>query len=89
MITPWNLVEVKSLIYRSDLHSVIENCDYEDLPHLDEDKLRSDQLNCFWITDYNTLSSKPGAIRRMYVCLDSDTGAIIPQQIEVIEAPLL
>ena len=61
----------------------------EDLPHLDEDKLRSDQLNCFWITDYNTLSSKPGAIRRMYVCLDSNTGAIIPQQIEVIEAPLL
>ncbi len=60
----------------------------DDLPQLEEDILRGDQLNCFWITDHNTLSSKPGAIRRMYVCLDPETGAIIPQHIEVIESAI-
>tara|TARA_Y100001934_G_scaffold265041_1_gene342728 strand:- start:2006 stop:3472 length:1467 start_codon:yes stop_codon:yes gene_type:complete len=61
----------------------------EDIPYLESDLLRDDNLHCFWITDYNTLSSKPGAVRRMYVCLDPETGAIIPQQIEIIESPIL
>jgi hypothetical protein len=37
---------------------------------------------CFWITDFNADSSNPGGIRRMYVCIDPDSGAIIPQAIE-------
>jgi len=76
---------------RGDREDAQDEEDYEhddDLPQLEEDALRNDQLNCFWITDHNTLSSKPGAIRRMYVCLDPETGAIIPQQIEIIDSPI-
>jgi hypothetical protein len=49
---------------------------------LEYDEERTDQLMCFWITDHNTNPMLPLASRRMYVCIDPDTGAILPQQLE-------
>ncbi len=46
------------------------------------DTERGDHLMCFFITDYNTDPSRPESMRRMYVCIDPDTGAILPQQVE-------
>jgi hypothetical protein len=46
------------------------------------DDQRGDNLICFWISDFNVDPLQPGGIRRMYVCIDPDTGAIIPQHIE-------
>lgn len=46
------------------------------------DHEREDRLMCFWVTDYNTNPALPEAMRRMYVCIDPDSGAIIPQTIE-------
>ena len=46
------------------------------------DDERTDQLMCFWITDFNANLTKPGGMRRMYVCIDPVSGAIIPQSIE-------
>lgn len=54
----------------------------EEMPELELDQQRSDQLICFWITDFNTDPRLPTAMRRMYVCIDPDTGAILPQAIE-------
>jgi hypothetical protein len=54
----------------------------ESEPAWDYDHERQDRLMCFWITDHNTDPSSPMATRRMYVCIDPDTGAILPQQIE-------
>jgi hypothetical protein len=51
-------------------------------PDLEYDTTRDDKLACFWITDYNVNPSMPGGARRMYVCIDPETGAIIPQFIE-------
>ena len=52
------------------------------IPELEHDPHRADQLVCFWITDFNTDPTMPGSMRRMYVCIDPDSGAIIPQTIE-------
>jgi len=49
---------------------------------LEYDEERTDRLMCFWVTDYNPLDVQRGTVRRMYVCIDPDTGAIIPQSIE-------
>lgn len=54
----------------------------DDVPKMAYDDKRHDQLMCFWITDYNAHSAKSGIIRRMYVCIDPESGAIIPQSIE-------
>lgn len=51
-------------------------------PYLEYDTERGDNLMCFWITDFNADLSNPGGIRRMYVCIDPDSGAIIPQAID-------
>jgi hypothetical protein len=56
--------------------------DAEDAPDMELDQTRDDKLVCFWITDYNVNPALPGGMRRMYVCLDPETGAIIPQFIE-------
>ncbi|MBN1960277.1 MAG: hypothetical protein JW841_04975 [Deltaproteobacteria bacterium] len=48
----------------------------------DYDHERDDKLMCFWITDFNTTPGVLNSMRRMYVCIDPDTGAIIPQQVE-------
>lgn len=56
----------------------------ESLPELEYDKGRSDQLMCFWITDYNAGPRDMFGPKRMYVCVDPETGAIIPQQIELL-----
>jgi hypothetical protein len=53
---------------------------------LEYDDQRSDHLMCFWITDFNADPLLPLAMRRMYVCIDPDTGAIIPQQIDAEHA---
>lgn len=55
-------------------------------PDLDYDDDRDDNLMCFWITDESTDPEHPGQ-RRMYVCVDPETGAIIPQYIEKDELP--
>jgi hypothetical protein len=52
------------------------------IPELEHDPDRPDKLVCFWITDFNTDPTMPGAMRRMYVCVDPETGAILPQAIE-------
>ena len=49
---------------------------------LEYDSERTDNLMCFWITDFSIDSSQPTAMRRMYVCIAPETGAIIPQHIE-------
>ncbi len=50
---------------------------------LEVDESRNDQLMCFWITDHVPSDGVMGAgLRRMYVCVDPLTGAIIPQYIE-------
>jgi hypothetical protein len=46
------------------------------------DESREDGLVCFWITDYAPLGEKKHATRHAYVCIDSRTGALIPQSIE-------
>jgi hypothetical protein len=46
------------------------------------DEKRHDRLMCFWITDFGTDPTQPRSMRRMYVCVDPDTGAILPQQVE-------
>ena len=61
---------------------------YDDLPDMQYDSSRSDRLMCFWVTDYNPPGLLAGAVRRMYVCVDPDSGAIIPQMVEA-EAPIL
>lgn len=64
--------------------------DYHDeVPKMSYDDHRGDQLMCFWITDYNTHSARSGIVRRMYVCIDPESGAIIPQSIEseIVHAP--
>ncbi len=56
---------------------------YDDpYPELEYDQGRGDSLMCFWITDFNADLTKPGGMRRMYVCIDPKSGAIIPQSIE-------
>lgn len=53
------------------------------VPRLEEDESRDDRLMCFWITDHVPGDGMMAAAeRRMYVCVDPDTGAIIPQFIE-------
>ncbi|MBI5507336.1 MAG: hypothetical protein HY903_01160 [Deltaproteobacteria bacterium] len=52
------------------------------IPELEHDDGRQDHLVCFWITDFNTDPTLPQSMRRMYVCIDPDSGAIIPQAIE-------
>ncbi len=54
----------------------------DEYPALIYDPERSDQLVCFWITDFNVDPTSPSTMRRMYVCIDPDSGAIIPQNIE-------
>ncbi len=54
----------------------------DEVPRMSHDDQRTDQLMCFWITDYNAHSAQSGVIRKMYVCIDPDSGAIIPQSIE-------
>ncbi len=54
---------------------------------LQYDSERQDRLVCFWITDYNTDPLHTGTIRRMYVCIDPDTGAILPQELEAEVLP--
>ncbi|MEM6273652.1 MAG: hypothetical protein AAF735_00295 [Myxococcota bacterium] len=54
----------------------------DDLPELAADDARSDEMMCFWISDYNTTGHMAGILRRMYVCIDPETGGIIPQQLE-------
>ena len=54
----------------------------DETPSMSYDEQRGDNLMCFWITDYNAHSAKSGMIRRMYVCIDPMSGAIIPQAIE-------
>ncbi len=55
---------------------------HEEVPRMSYDEQRNDQLMCFWITDYNAHSAMSGVMRRMYVCIDPESGAIIPQAIE-------
>ena len=52
------------------------------MPELEYDPERSDQLMCFWITDFNSSGALPGLLRKMYVCIDPESGAIIPQAVE-------
>ncbi len=59
----------------------------DDGPALEYDGQRDDRLICFWVTDFNTDPSLPEAMRRMYVCVDPDTGAILPQQVEAAIKP--
>lgn len=59
-----------------------EDDGYDDLPEMQYDVSRTDRLMCFWITDYNPAGLHLGATRRMYVCVDPDSGAIIPQMVE-------
>ncbi|MEM6731050.1 MAG: hypothetical protein AAF658_05815 [Myxococcota bacterium] len=54
----------------------------DDLPELTADDERTDDMVCFWISDYNTTGHMAGILRRMYVCIDPDTGGIIPQHLE-------
>ena len=58
-------------------------------PDLEYDPNRTDSLMCFWITDFNADLLNPGSVRRMYVCIDPDTGAIIPQSIEQEHNPIV
>jgi len=53
-----------------------------DEPALELDPYRGDQLVCFWITDFASDPTSPGSMRRMYVCVDPDSGGIIPQFVE-------
>ena len=46
------------------------------------DEQREDGLVCFWITDYAPLGAKKQATRHAYVCVDPQSGALIPQSIE-------
>ncbi|MBC7793528.1 MAG: hypothetical protein H7Z43_07455, partial [Clostridia bacterium] len=55
---------------------------HEEVPAMKFDEHRGDRLMCFWITDYNAHSHNSGVMRRMYVCIDPDTGAVIPQSID-------
>lgn len=54
----------------------------EPFSDLEYDDKRTDRLMCFWITDFGTDPALPRSLRRMYVCVDPDTGAILPQQVE-------
>ncbi len=54
---------------------------------LEYDDQRSDQLMCFWITDFNADPLLPLTMRRMYVCIDPQTGAILPQHIDASYLP--
>ncbi|MEM6533215.1 MAG: hypothetical protein AAF654_11350 [Myxococcota bacterium] len=54
----------------------------DDLPEMEYDHGRGDDLVCFWISDYNTTGHMAGMLRRMYVCIDPESGAIIPQHVE-------
>lgn len=45
---------------------------------------RNDHLMCFWITDFNVELAQGRGIRRMYVCIDPETGAILPQGVEAL-----
>ena len=56
------------------------------VPELQYDQERDDRLMCFWISDNSSDPENPGT-KRMYVCVDPDTGAIIPQYIEKEDAP--
>jgi hypothetical protein len=66
------------------------NDDTEDTPEwvedseaeLEYDEQRDDNLMCFWITDFNADPTLPLSMRRMYVCVDPQSGAIIPQHID-------
>ena len=58
----------------------------DDMPDLEPDEGREDPLMCFWITDHNPDGLRHGSTRRMYVCVDPETGAIIPQAIEEDQA---
>jgi hypothetical protein len=55
------------------------------VPDLEYDEQREDRLMCFWVTDESPDPLNPG-LRRMYVCVDPDTGAIIPQYIDKEDA---
>ncbi|MED5464676.1 MAG: hypothetical protein VX699_08495 [Myxococcota bacterium] len=46
------------------------------------DEQRDDGLVCFWITDYAPQGAKKQATRHAYVCVDPQTGALLPQSIE-------
>lgn len=54
------------------------------VPELEFDDERTDNLMCFWVVDQNPDPDKPG-LRNMYVCVDPDTGGIIPQYISTEE----
>lgn len=54
----------------------------DELPELEFDEERGDRLMCFWITDFNPHSAVAGVVKQMYVCIDPDTGAILPQSVE-------
>jgi hypothetical protein len=56
--------------------------DDEPFSDFEYDEKRNDRLMCFWITDFGTDPAMPRSMRRMYVCVDPDTGAILPQQVE-------
>ena len=49
---------------------------------LEHDEERNDGLICFWIDTYNPTGSQKGSLHRMYVCVDPQSGAILPQSIE-------
>lgn len=57
-------------------------------PEFEYDDHRDDHLMCFWLSEHITDDvRKRGAMKRMYVCVDPDTGAIIPQTIEREDIP--
>jgi hypothetical protein len=66
-----------------------EQHDDDPLADLEYDKGRDDRLMCFWITDHGTDPTAPRSTRRMYVCVDPATGAILPQQVEAEVLPAL
>ena len=55
---------------------------HDEVPAMKYDEHRQDRLMCFWITDFSAHSHTSGMMRRMYVCIDPDSGAIIPQSID-------
>jgi len=59
----------------------------DNLPDMQYDPNRQDHLMCFWITDFGTVPGSLGGVRRMYVCVDPRSGAIIPQAIEAEYVP--
>lgn len=55
---------------------------HQETPVMKFDEHRRDKLMCFWINDYSAHSHNSGIVRRMYVCIDPESGAIIPQSID-------